>query len=92
MVQIGIILEPAKWSRDGKRLYIAYEYSNNQWNTEVHQYRVQWAFHLDDMSHNNPQGMHVSEDGTHMYICDYDDHRVFQYHLSETMKSDLLVL
>ena len=43
MVQIGIIL-PAKWSRDGKRLYIAYEYSNNQWNT-VHTSIVQWAFH-----------------------------------------------
>tara|TARA_Y100000004_G_scaffold196126_1_gene265153 strand:+ start:11712 stop:28643 length:16932 start_codon:yes stop_codon:yes gene_type:complete len=76
-------IRAAKWSRDGKRLYIAYESGNNQWNTEVHQYRVQWAFHLDDMSHNNPQGMHVTEDGTHMYICDYDDHRVFQYHLSE---------
>lgn len=76
-------IRSAKWSRDGKRLYIAYEYSNYDWNVKVHQYRTQWAYHLDNNSHENPQGLTFSNDGTWMYTTDYDDHRVFQWHLSE---------
>jgi len=75
-------IRSAKWSRDGKRMIISYG-DGNSWNISVHQYRTQWAFHLDNNSHDNPQGLAFSEDGTYMYTTDYDDHRVFQWHLSE---------
>lgn len=75
-------IRSAKWSRDGKRMYITYG-DGLSWDMEVHQYRVAWPFHIDNNSHDNPQGLAFSPDGSFMYTTEESDHRVFQWHLSD---------
>ena len=70
-----------KYSPDGKRIYVTYSESSDDWHMEVYQYRLTWPYHLEYQD-NNPHGLTFSANGQWLYTTESSSNRVYQYECS----------